>query len=340
MVIGILVLSAMSVIAKIKNISTTELIEDELDQSQTVMTNNTLVPIGQILFFGNITNFQVAQSFIPSKEIITRVELYIGKNSSTNYPINISIRKELTEEDLTIASIEPSQIPTGELGWVEIDFNNISVITGQTYYIVTLTENTTDNWYGWGANNNSESYPFGCAWFSIDDGFNWSNESASSSSQIITSLVNKDVPLRFNDIYTWDMCFKTFGRENQPPTAPNISGPIHGKVGVEYNWTFVSIDPDEDDVYYLVQWAGGCGAQKWGSYPSGEEITLNHTYYQEGKFTIYAQAVDIHGAESNWSTFEVTIPRNKGINNLFLNWLQSHPFLFPLLQKIIQHFGL
>jgi len=35
-------------------------------------------------------------------------------------------------------------------------------------------------------------------------------------------------------------------------------------------------------------------------------------------------------------------PRNKAINNPFLNWLQSHPNLFPLLQKLIQQpwFGL
>ena len=32
--------------------------------------------------------------------------------------------------------------------------------------------------------------------------------------------------------------------------------------------------------------------------------------------------------------------RNKTINNPFLNWLQCHPNVFPLLQKLIQQFGL
>jgi hypothetical protein len=37
-----------------------------------------------------------------------------------------------------------------------------------------------------------------------------------------------------------------------------------------------------------------------------------------------------------------TMPRNKAINNPFLNWLQCHPSWFPLLQKLIQQqwFGL
>ena len=33
-------------------------------------------------------------------------------------------------------------------------------------------------------------------------------------------------------------------------------------------------------------------------------------------------------------------PRSKAINNPFLNWLQSHPNLFPLLQKLLHHLGL
>jgi len=29
-------------------------------------------------------------------------------------------------------------------------------------------------------------------------------------------------------------------------------------------------------------------------------------------------------------------PRNKAINNPFLKWLQSPPYLFPLMQKLLQ----
>jgi hypothetical protein len=340
MVIGILVFCGMSVIANIKNISTIALIGDELDQSQTVMTNNTLVPIGQILFFGNLTNFQIAQSFIPEKEIITRVELYIGKNSSTTYPIYLSIRKELTEKDLTYTSVETSQVPTGELGWVEFDFNNISVNTGQTYYIVAITENTTDNWYGWGANNDSISYPLGCAWFSIDDGFNWTNESSSSSSHSTSSFVNTDEPLRFNKNFTWDMCFKTYGRENTPPETPIIDGPTIGKPGVDYNYTFISTDPEGDDIYYHISWGDKEIIYIYGPYSSGEKITLSYNWSEKGNYTITCWARDIYDEVSDIATLVVTIPRNKAINNIpFLNFLYSHPNLFLLLQKLLQHFG-
>jgi len=38
--------------------------------------------------------------------------------------------------------------------------------------------------------------------------------------------------------------------ENNPPDAPEIAGPINGKVGVSYCFTFTTVDPDGDDVSY------------------------------------------------------------------------------------------
>ena len=39
---------------------------------------------------------------------------------------------------------------------------------------------------------------------------------------------------------------------NQPPIPPNITGPFIGRVGVPYNFTFFSSDPDGDNIFY--QW--------------------------------------------------------------------------------------
>ena len=64
----------------------------------------------------------------------------------------------------------------------------------------------------------------------------------------------------------------------------------------------------------------------------------NHSWDTKGTYTIKARAIDIHGAESEWGELEVSMPRNKAINTPFLNFLQSHPNLFPLLQKIFQQF--
>ena len=123
---------------------------------------------------------------------------------------------------------------------------------------------------------------------------------------------------------------------NNPPNAPTIDGPISGYPNTEYEFTFVSTDPEEDAVMYNIDW--GDGDTEWTEYgDSGVEIILKHTWETSGKYAIKAQAIDIHDAESNWSNFTITMPRNKSIRSSpFLNWLQSHPNMFPLLQKLIQ----
>ncbi len=127
--------------------------------------------------------------------------------------------------------------------------------------------------------------------------------------------------------------------ENLPPNPPSIDGPKCGKPNTEYDFTFVSTDPEDDTVMYIINW--GDNNTEFSEYnDSGDEILLKHTWTEKGTYVIKAQTLDIHGAESEWSEFTVTMPRDKAINKPFLNWLQSHPNLFPLLQKLIQQLGL
>ncbi|MCK5260850.1 MAG: hypothetical protein KAJ44_01565 [Thermoplasmatales archaeon] len=125
---------------------------------------------------------------------------------------------------------------------------------------------------------------------------------------------------------------------NEPPTAPDIDGPTRGKIGVEYEWTIVSIDPDGDDVTYYIDWGDECGGAEWhGPYPSGEEVILTHMYTVRNTFIINAMTADEQGAESNWTYFEVTMPKNKAftINLLFLRFLEQHPNLFPIIRHML-----
>ena len=134
LVIGIIILSGIGATAlQINTLS----LDDELDQYQNEMTENCAVPIGQIPIPDQPQNVQIAQSFIPTKEILTRVEILIGKNSTATYPLNVEIRKELEENDLTQLSVDPSLVPTEEFDWVEINFNDIVINPGETYYLVT-----------------------------------------------------------------------------------------------------------------------------------------------------------------------------------------------------------
>jgi len=123
--------------------------------------------------------------------------------------------------------------------------------------------------------------------------------------------------------------------ENIHPTAPVINGPINGKPKTEYDYTISSIDPDGDDLYYYVDWGDGMDTEWAGPYSSGQEIILNHKWNFQGKYSIKVRAKDVNSLLSPWSTLEVTMPRNKAINNvLFYRLLEQFPFLQRLLQKL------
>ena len=120
---------------------------------------------------------------------------------------------------------------------------------------------------------------------------------------------------------------------NQPPEAPIINGPTRGMIGVEYNYTFVAFDPEGDQVYYAVVFEGGQTAEWIGPYDSGEEITLNYTWDEEGLFIIVAMAMDEYQAISNISYFQVEIPRTRATTNtMWYHWLLER---LPLLERLL-----
>jgi hypothetical protein len=127
------------------------------------------------------------------------------------------------------------------------------------------------------------------------------------------------------------------GNEQNPPA---IDGRTICEPGVKYDYTFVATDPEDDDVSYYIDWDDGTSDGWTQYYQSGEVITISHIWDESGKYNITAKSKDIWD-ESRWSDpLTVTIPRNKAINRPILNWLQCHPYLFPLLQKLLLRFGI
>ena len=137
---------------------------------------------------------------------------------------------------------------------------------------------------------------------------------------------------------------------NHPPSAPIIkesSGTpiIKGLIGAKpvqrplpkpgtHKYTFKATDSDGHDVYYYIDWGDG-SCEGWiGPYPSGEEITRNHTWNGQGTFTVRAKAKDIYGAEGPWGELVVTMPRNKiAFNSLFLQFIEKFFIKLNLLLK-------
>ena len=144
LVVGILVLSGLGAVGLADKVeendiqilgdggNTSLICEDGLDQEQPDQSDDHAMPVG-VFEIENVTIYvQVAQSFIPTKEILTRVELFVGKNATALYPYVLAIREELTEENIVETSLNPEEFVTENYSWLEFDFEDIWVTVGQT----------------------------------------------------------------------------------------------------------------------------------------------------------------------------------------------------------------
>ena len=139
--------------------------------------------------------------------------------------------------------------------------------------------------------------------------------------------------------YGWGMvdAYKAIFEFSLPPKAPDIDGPTGGKVGTPIVYTFNSVDPENDDVFYYINWDDGT-VENWdGPHSSGANINISHTYTKQDTYNIKAKAKDTFGGESDWGSFTVTIPRDKSTNNMLLLRILAS---YPLLQKLIQNLDL
>ena len=292
-----------------QNLASLPVKSDVLDQQQPAYDFFGPVGSGQLWDY---LNYIIAQTFTPTKPILTRVELLLAKNITTTYDYTVVIRESLNGVDLTSVSVPAGQITTDNFSWIEFDFFDIVVIPGNTYYIISYTENVTDNFYGWGLTL-TDTYANGTVYYTVNDGLNWTEESEG------------------------DMTFKTYGRENVPPNEPLITGEIEGRFGVEYPYDFSTDDLDGDMVYYWIDWGDDTPVDWMGPYVSGMVLTMKHTYKKRGTYTIAAKAKDPLGAESAYGYLEVTMPVSTSfIPGLFLQQLfERFPRAFPLLRQIL-----
>jgi thiol-disulfide isomerase/thioredoxin len=131
---------------------------------------------------------------------------------------------------------------------------------------------------------------------------------------------------------------------NGAPSTPTLSGPNSGKPNKDYSFTVTTTDPEGGQVWYWIDWGDGTNTGWNGPFASGTGTTESHAWTTKENFTITAKAKDNLDAESDWATLTITTPCNIIVNTpvmwLLQNFIQSHPSLFPILQKIIQRLGL
>jgi hypothetical protein len=158
--------------------------ESNLDQNQTEIRAGAVI----------CRKWVWAQSFIPRIGNLTRVKIPLSKKGIIFSNIIVSIRDNLYGNDLTVVSQSPYHIPRLFPTWIEFDFDDISVIPGDTYYLVCKTNlgNNKINFYGW-SHSASDIYEKGDAWIGWNKGSDWEIW---------------DFP---PDNPKFDFCFKTYG---------------------------------------------------------------------------------------------------------------------------------
>jgi len=105
----------------------------------------------------------------------------------------------------------------------------------------------------------------------------------------------------------WSDLSSVMINENAAPNRPTVSGPAQGKFGVEYTYNLSAIDPDGDDVYFVIDWGDGSEVES-AVVSSGQVVQISHSWSEESDFTIQAKAVDIWDAESDWASLVVSMP--------------------------------
>jgi hypothetical protein len=113
------------------------------------------------------------------------------------------------------------------------------------------------------------------------------------------------------------------------PNAPIIRGPSSGKTGERYDYTFSAIDPDNDNIYFYIDW-GDDNYEEWiGPYNSDEEVDFSHTWSKDGTYTIKAKVKDTYDLESNLVSLVLNMQKNKIKNNFLMNLLRIIQDIFP-----------
>ncbi|UCF49649.1 MAG: PKD domain-containing protein, partial [Thermoplasmatales archaeon] len=110
---------------------------------------------------------------------------------------------------------------------------------------------------------------------------------------------------------------------NYPPDKPDVSGPVWLFPKLSYKFDFSTSDPDDEDVFYWIEWGDG-EIEEWiGPYSSGEEFTLSHSYDEKGDYLIVVKAKDTMDIESELREkyIRVSYSRNRVIINPFLQRL-------------------
>ena len=123
--------------------------------------------------------------------------------------------------------------------------------------------------------------------------------------------------------------------QNSPPDAPTVTIPEKVRQGGVLPIKTITTDPDNDKVYYKFDINGH--DYGWiGPFQSDEEVLEKVIMLVPlGSYTLGVQAKDTNDAKSDWTYTDFTVVKTKSSTLPFLNFLETHPYLFPILRNLI-----
>jgi hypothetical protein len=140
----------------------------------------------------------------------------------------------------------------------------------------------------------------------------------------------------------WSIPHLVIVNDNDPPNKPFIEGPEYGRKNVQYIFSASSSDPQSDQIRYGWDVDNDYEIDFYSDYfNSGQIATRDLKFDEYGQYVVRAMAEDEHSLEGDWSdpiiiTINLLGIRSKQIiNSPFIEFLENHPNLFPLLQKIL-----
>ncbi|HWR63786.1 MAG TPA: C25 family cysteine peptidase [Candidatus Thermoplasmatota archaeon] len=128
------------------------------------------------------------------------------------------------------------------------------------------------------------------------------------------------------------------GEPNLPPAKPDKpTGRATGQPGNTYMYSSSTTDPEGDGVYYLWDWGDGNFSEWVGPYASGNSVSTQKSWTEQGNYSVRVKAKDSQGHESVWSDpLDVTMPYNLPYFVKLLDLLET---LFPRLFQFFENFA-
>ena len=111
---------------------------------------------------------------------------------------------------------------------------------------------------------------------------------------------------------------------NAVPNPPTISGPTTGSPNISYGFSLTATDPDNDQIYYQVDWNDdGVSDQRLPSSSlvnSGTAQSANYSWATDGAKTFKARTVDSAGnLSATWTSHTITITTPAATADLKIN---------------------